>query len=117
MRDPYRKKRRDLRRVARSAQRPSIFDLFDDYHPEYKKYDKSSDHWDWHFYWDTQREWICRMAGTHPGGGPIPASYRIVRNRKLRREQRQALHKAFIDDELENFVLPQGRRDIRWLYW
>lgn len=116
MRDPYRKKQRDLRRAARSLLRPSIYNLFDVYHPEYKKYDRSRDNQDWYIYWNAQHKWVDRIAGG-PHGESINSVHRRDRNRLLRTLQKAALSKAFRLGDWDDFVLPKGRRDIRWLYW
>lgn len=118
MRDPCRKKQRDLRRIARSAQRPRIDDLFDVYYPEYKEYDHGYCSQEWQFYREAQNEWVARVAGGNPPGwGGVPAWYRRDRNRQLRTRQKAALHKAFCEDDWDDFSLPHGRHDIRWLWW
>lgn len=117
MRDPYRKKQRDLRRVARSAQNPRIYDLFDVYHPEYKEFDRSHRSADWHVYYDAQHDWVNRIADCRPGWGGVPASFRRDENRKLRTRQKAALNKAVGEGNWDDFLLPLGRRNIRWLYW
>lgn len=119
MRDPYRKKQRDLRRIARAAHRPRITNLFDIYHPEYKKYDESRDRLDWYIHWNAQWDWVNRIAGgahcSFMGG--VPSHFRRGRNRNLRTRQKAALNRAFREDDWDNFVLPEGRNDIRWLWW
>ena len=118
MRDPYRKKQRDLRRIARSAQRPRIYDLFDVYHPEYKGYDTSRREDDWRIYRNAQNEWVARVAGgDRPGWGGVPASFRRDRNRQLRTRQKAALNRAFSEGDWDDFSSPRGRHDIAWLYW
>ena len=120
MRDPYRKKQRDLRRIARSAQRPRIYDLFDVYHPEYKDYDYYNYYspYEWHFYRNAQNEWVARITGgNHAGWGGVPASFRRDRNRQLRTRQKAAVNRAFREDDLDDFRLPRGRHDIDWLWW
>ena len=119
MRDPYRKKQRDLRRIVRSAQRPRIYDLFDVYHPEYKKYDESRDSQDWHTHWNAQWDWVSRMAGggRQTGMGGVPSWFRRDRNRKLRTRQKAALNRAFREDNWDGYILPLGRHDIGWLWW
>ncbi len=115
---PNREKLRDLRRIARSAQRPRIYDLFDVYHPEYKKYDQSRDRLDWHIHWDAQHDWVAQVAGGCQGGwGGVPSSFRRDRNRQLRNRQKAALNRAFRADDWGDFSLPRGRNDIAWLYW
>lgn len=116
MRDPYRKKQRDLCRIARSAQNPCIYDLFDAYNPEYKDYDRSYFSEDWRIYWNAQREWVSRFTGGVSSGG-VPASFRRDRNRELRTRQKAALNRAFREDDWDDFSLPRGRRDIGWDYW
>lgn len=118
MRDPYRKKQRDLRRCARSAHRPRIDDLFDVYHPEYKGGNSSRYNEDWHIYWNAQHDWVAQIAGgNRPGWGGVPASFRRDRNRQQRTRQKAALNRAFREDNWDNFALPRGRHDIAWLYW
>ena len=120
MRDPYRKKQRDLRRAARSAQRPRIYNLFDVYHPEYKEFDRSYRSIDWHIYYDAQYDWVNRIAGDccpSWGGGGVPACFRRDENRKLRTRQKAALLKAAAEGNWDDFLLPLNRRNIRWLYW
>lgn len=117
MRNSHRKKLRDLRRIARSAQNPHIYDLFDVYHPEYKKYDRSRRSEDWHTYHNAQRNWVDCIAGGDGGQGGIPAFFRRDQNRKLRTRQKAALDKAMARDSWDDFLLPKGRNNIRWLYW
>ena len=119
MRDPYRKKQRDLRRVARSAQRPNIHELFDVYHPEYKEYDRSCFSGDWKIYWNAQWAWASKIAGGGPctGMGGAPAYFRRDRNRQLRTRQKAALNRAFRDDNWDDFILPHGHHDVAWLWW
>ncbi len=116
MRDPYRKKQRDLCRVARSAQNPRIYDLFDVYNPEYKELDRSFRREDWRVYWDARDDWVSRFTGGVPTGG-VPASFRRDRNRALRIRQKAALSKAYREDDWDDFSLPCGHRDVRYLYW
>ena len=113
MRDPRKKKHRDLRRIALSAHRPSIFSLFDIYHPEYKKYDNISD---WQIHWNAQWAWINRIVGGDLPGCGVPAWYRRAHNSQLRTRQKAALHKAFREDDWDGLSLPRGRRDIGWLW-
>lgn len=115
---PNREKQRDLRRVARSVQRPRIYDLFDVYHPEYKKYDDFRDHLGWHIYWDAQNAWVAKITGgDQPGWGGVPAYFRRDRNRQLRTQQKAALNKAFREDDWDDFILPHGHHDVAWLWW
>jgi len=122
MRD-YRNKQRDLRRIARSAQRPRIYDLFDVYHPEYKDYDRnycrrSVTLQEWQLYRNVQNEWVAQVAGGNCAGcGGVPASFRRDRNRQLRTRQKAAVNRAFREDDLDDFSLPRGRHDIAWLWW
>lgn len=119
MRDSYRKKQRDMRRAARSAMRPSVFTLFDIYHPEYKKYDDSPDRCDWDVHWNAQWAWVSRLSGGggNSGMGGVPAYFRRDRNRQLRTQQKAALNRAFREDDWDDFILPRGCHDIRWLWW
>ncbi len=118
MRDPYHKKQRDLRRNARSAQRPSIFKLFDVYHPEYKEYDKSYHSGDWQIHSNAQWAWVSRLSGGCGSGmGGVPAWFRRDRNRQLRTQQKAALNRAFREDAWDDFMLPESHHDIRWLWW
>lgn len=119
MRDPYCKKQRDLRRVARSAQRPDVYDLFDVYHPEYKECEKSYFFIDWQAHSNAQSAWVSRLAGgaRFTGMSGVPAWFRRDRNRQLRTQQKAALYKAFCEDDWDDFSLLHGRHDIRWLWW
>ena len=118
MRDPYRKKQRDLRRAVRSALRPRIYDLFDVYNPEYKEFDRSYLSTDWHIYRDAPNDWVNRIAGDcRPGWGGVPAHFRRDQNRKLRTRQKAAFNRAVAEGNWDDFFLPKGRRNIRWLYW
>lgn len=118
MRDPYRKKQRDLRRAARSDQLPHIYSLFDVYHPEYKEYDTSHYNQDWQIYWNAKWDWVHHIAGDNsPGWGGVPSGFRRDRNRQLRTRQKAALSRVFREGDWDDFSLPRGRRDIAWLYW
>lgn len=114
---PNREKLRDLRRVARS-QNHRIYNLFDVYHPEYKKYDDIAENrLAWYFYWDAQHAWVAKIAGGDCSWGGIPASFRRGRNRQVRIRQKAALNRAFREGDWDDFSLPRGRHDIAWLYW
>lgn len=130
MRDPRKEKSRDLRRISRSGgHNPSIFDLFDKYHPEIKKLEEESRLryraekrrlWyyfspEWHYYHDCKYEWATKIAGYWDAiGGSAPAWYRRMKNRIRRAKLKAALSKAIQNDDLEDFVLPHYRRNIRW---
>lgn len=120
MRDPYRKKQRDLRRIARSGSyNPSIFDLFDKYHPEIKKryeelrfeYQKSRFwYWmspDYNNYNNCQNDWATKIAGSWNAIGGSSGYYREGR----RAREKQALRRAFLDDDWDDFFIPHERQE------
>lgn len=118
MRDPYRKKQRDLRQIARSNR--SIFNLFDKYHPEIKKRHKecwlkyrSEKIWyyfspEWNDYNNCKNDWATKMAGHWNAIGGSNGCRDC--SRQLRTRQKAALSRAFREDDWDNFNLPQMRR-------
>ena len=128
MRDPRKEKARDLRRIARSGgHNPSIFGLFDKYHPEVQERQeqiqrdyRARGEWYWHdSEWtvlnNMEYEWATQIAGYWDAiGGSAPAWYRRMKNRIRRAKHKAALIKAIQDDDLEDFVLPNYRHNIRW---
>lgn len=124
MRDSYRKKLRDLRRKLKSCQRPH--ELFARYFPEWSDRNPCTGQIDWEkwsipgFHAEScnrEKAWKLQICGYEPywQSGP-PAWYRRDRNRQLRTRQKAALHKAFREDDWDDFLLP-GRQDIDWLWW
>jgi hypothetical protein len=118
MRDPYKKKLRDLRRIARSGGYSSIFRLFDKYHPEIAELDNSPcSSQEWQAYSDLKYGWAQRMAGYWDAlGGAPPASFRRMLNRELRTKQKAAFYKAVKNEEWDIFI-PPHRRTCRWLWF
>lgn len=131
MRDPRKKKARDLRRIARSDMN-RILSLFDIYHPEIKqlveeaerrlRVDRRRFWWwltpEWHYYQDQKHEWATKIAGYWDAiGGAPPAWFRRSYNRQLRSRQKAALDRAIRDDALDDFLMPRERCNIRWEWW
>lgn len=70
--------------------------------------------------WNQRKDSLRKMAGVktlRPANWNAPANFRRDRNRDLRAKQKEALTRAFLNDDWDNFVLPRGRRDAAWLYW
>lgn len=117
MRDSRKKKLRDLRRIARSSYNPSIYDLFDKYHPEVAKWDSIRYFGTpaWHIYHNLKYGWVTRIAGYWDAlGGAPPSWFRRSHNRLRRARQKEALRVAVSDDAWDDFLLPLDRRNIRW---
>lgn len=119
------KKVRDLRKALQSGDRPSLYRLFDNLHPEC-----SGRRWTWRWYnkeWgdacDIRRdEWIRKVAQYNialapPGWGNSPAWFRQSLNRKQRTREKKALNKAFRDGDLDSLMMPRHRRNANWLWW
>ena len=124
MRDPRRKKMRDLRRSARSAQRPHISNLFDIYHPEYAELDRAGfddPDWrrKWHIYHDAQWDWESRIAGFIGGvrWNGTSSSYRRLANRTRRNRDKVAFMRSVEDGDWENYYRPCHRNTVKWDCW
>ena len=120
MRDPYRKKQRDLRRMARSScYNPSIFDLFHKYHPEVKeqeeqikRYYRDRGEWYWHssewnILHNMEYDWVTKIAGYWNAIGGSNSYFRSGR----RAREKQAFRCAVRDDAWDDFFIPRERRD------
>ncbi|MHA2279399.1 MAG: hypothetical protein ACXAC5_00710 [Promethearchaeota archaeon] len=127
MRDPYKKKLRDLRRKLRSVQRPYGWKLFAQYFPEWSDRNPHNGQIDW-VKWrlpgfheesrNRKQAWYLRICGYDPSWqGSPPAWFRRDRNRQLRTRQKAAVSKAFRDGSWDDFILPRNRHDIGWLWW
>jgi len=132
MRDPRKKKLRDLRRIARSrGYNPSIYDLFDKYHPEVRQILEKAEtrfyaegrcgFWlepEYRFYNNSKYEWVTKIAGYWDAvGGAPPSWFRRSCNCQRRARQNEALRCAERDDAWDGFLLPREYRDVRWNWW
>ena len=120
MRDPRKKKLRDLRRIARSGQyNPSIFDLFHKYHPEIKEREEQmlaqarvDGIWpwgtsEWNIINNMEYDWASKIAGCWNAIGGSGIYFRAGR----RAREMQALRCAVRDDSWDDFFIPRERPD------
>lgn len=118
MRDPRKKKLRDLRRIARSGHNPSIFDLFHKYHPEAKEQEKQIQreyrvawyYWnssEWKLLQNMENDWAVKIAGCWDAIGGSSSYFRDGR----RAREKQALRRAVRDDAWDDFFIPRERCD------
>ena len=120
MRDPRKKKLRDLRRIARSGYyNPSIFKLFHKYHPEVKEQEeqiqreyRARGEWDWYdSEWSVlhnmEYDWATKIAGYWNAIGGSNSYVRCGR----RAREKQALRRAVRDDAWDDFFIPHERQE------
>ena len=120
MRDPRKKKLRDLRRIARSSNyNPSIFELFHKYHPEVKAQEdkvireyRSRGEWPWHssewtILHNMEYDWATKIAGYWNAIGGSSTYFRSGR----RAREKQAFRRAIRDDAWDDFFIPRERPD------
>jgi len=121
MRDPRKKKLRDLRRIARSGcYNPSIWKLFHKYHPEVNELEeqirreyRARGEWYWHSSeWQVlnnlEYDWVTKVAGYWNAIGGLGGSY--YREGRRAREK-QALRRAIRDDAWDDFFIPRERQE------
>jgi len=116
MKDARIKKRRDLRRQARSDR--GISSLFEVYHPDHKEPRRFYDREEWDHYYNTKHNWEISLGGHWAAlyGSP-PSDYRRMFNRLLRARQKATLRQAVLNDALEDFSVPPLIHNLGWYYW
>ena len=127
MRDPRKKKLRDLRRKLKSCQRPHAWKLFALYVPEWSDHNPHTGQLDWKkwdipgFYEESQKQesiWLYCICGYEPyWDGSPPAWYRRMHNRLRRARQKEAFRQACRDGDLDDFSVNPEHRSIRWDWW
>lgn len=123
MHDP-KGKRRDLRKAFLGGDRPKLYSMFDQIHPEFnwenQDGQKNYGHLWYHICHKAQDEWISETTGAPRsfwGWGSPPAHFRRDLNRKQRTMEKRVLRIAVLDDDWDDFALPSPRKNAGWLYW
>lgn len=127
MRDPRKKKLRDLRRKLKSCQRPHVWKLFALYHPEWSDRDPNTGKINWvkwcipgfHEEARTQETlWKIRICGYEPYWvGAPPAHFRRSENRLHRVRQKAILYRAWKEGDWDDVLFLPERRTVRWDWW
>lgn len=126
MRDPRKKKIRDYRRMRKSGLNPGLYKLFEREFPEYDWRNNRNIGWDRQL-WDmeqnartdffTEKMASRDLAVMNLGWGSPPKHFRQDLNRHQRRKELRAVHKAWREDDWDNFYLPRYRHNAAWLWW
>lgn len=123
-------KRRDLRRVFFSGDRPLLRYIFERNNPEYERdnypeyeRDNRNNKYDCCPWWDicsnAEDEWTYDTIGpTHNSwqSDNPPSLHRKIQNRMQRRKEKRMTHQAFLNDDWDDFTLPRPRKSVHWLW-